>query len=130
MFLPFKNQNYLTLDNLSKYEHITLKFVGRYLYWVAKIFSKKKGYFRPKIGGRRKIVKIRFQLFKGKKKKKKNPRPLSPTRGGGGGKALMSRPLREELFFRLPLQEHSKPLHSSDRVSTWNSWSAWSTGAH
>ena len=103
MFLPFKNQNYLTLDNLSKYEHITLKFVGRYLYWVAKIFSKKKGYFSPKIGGRRKIVKIRFQLFKGKKKKKKNPMAIKPDEGWGGGKALMSRPLREELFFSASL---------------------------
>ena len=28
-------------------------------------------------------------------------RPLS-SRGGGGGKALMARPLREELFLRLP----------------------------
>ena len=29
-FLPFKNKNYSTLDNLQKYGHITLKFVGRY----------------------------------------------------------------------------------------------------
>ena len=49
--LPFKNKNYLTLDNLMKYGHITLKFVGRYFIWVVTIFSK-KGYFSPKIGGR------------------------------------------------------------------------------
>ena len=36
--LPFKNKNYFTLDNLSKYGHITLKFVGRYFYLL---FSKK-----------------------------------------------------------------------------------------
>ena len=39
--LSFKNKNYFTLDNLSKYGHITLKFVGRYLYLVVTIFSKK-----------------------------------------------------------------------------------------
>ena len=41
LLLPFKNKNYFTLDNLSKYGHITLKFVGRYFYLVVKIFSKK-----------------------------------------------------------------------------------------
>ena len=34
MLLPFKNRNYFTLDNLSKYGLITLKFVGRYFYLV------------------------------------------------------------------------------------------------
>ena len=29
-----------SLDNLSKYGQITLKFVGRYFYWVVTIFSK------------------------------------------------------------------------------------------
>ena len=32
-----KNKNYLTLDNLSKYGNITLKFVGRYLYLLVTI---------------------------------------------------------------------------------------------
>ena len=41
ILLPFKNKNYFTLDNLSKYGHITLKFVGRYFYLVVTIFSKK-----------------------------------------------------------------------------------------
>ena len=41
IFLPFKNENYFTLDNLSKYEHITFKYVGRYFYLVVTIFSKK-----------------------------------------------------------------------------------------
>ena len=41
ILLPFKNRNYFTLDNLSKYGHITLKFVGRYFYLVVTIFSKK-----------------------------------------------------------------------------------------
>ena len=41
ILLPFKNKNYFTLYNLSKYGHITLKFVGRYFYLVVTIFSKK-----------------------------------------------------------------------------------------
>ena len=41
ILLPFKNKNYFTLDNLSKYGHITLTFVGRYFYLVVTIFSKK-----------------------------------------------------------------------------------------
>ena len=41
ILLQFKNKNYLTLDNLSKYGHITLKFVGSYFYLVVTIFSKK-----------------------------------------------------------------------------------------
>ena len=40
IFLPFKIKIF-TLDNLSKYGHITLKIVGRYLYWVVTIFPKK-----------------------------------------------------------------------------------------
>ena len=41
ILLPFKNKNYFTLDNLSNYGLITLKFVGRYFYLVVTIFSKK-----------------------------------------------------------------------------------------
>ena len=41
ILLPFKNKIYFTLDNLSKYGHITLMFVGRYFYLVVTIFSKK-----------------------------------------------------------------------------------------
>ena len=53
----------LLWDNFSKYGHITIKFVGKYFYWVVTIFSKN--------GGRKKIVKIGFRTFKTKKKKKK-----------------------------------------------------------
>ena len=45
IMLPFKNKNYFTLDNLSKYGNITLKFVGRYFYLVITIFSQKIGLF-------------------------------------------------------------------------------------
>ena len=41
VLLPFKNKNYFTLDNLSKYGNITLKFVCRYFYLLVTIFSKK-----------------------------------------------------------------------------------------
>ena len=41
ILLPFKDKNYFTLDNFSKYGHITLKFVGRHFYLVVTIFSKK-----------------------------------------------------------------------------------------
>ena len=30
ILMPFKNKNYITLDNLSKYGHIMLKFVSGY----------------------------------------------------------------------------------------------------
>ena len=36
IFLPLKIKKYFTLDNLSKYGHITLKFVDRYIIWVVK----------------------------------------------------------------------------------------------
>ena len=38
ILLPFKNKNYFTLDNLSKYGHIMLKFIGRYFYLFVIIF--------------------------------------------------------------------------------------------
>ena len=79
ILLPFKNLNYFTLDNLSKYGNITLKFVGRYLYLLVTTFSKKQDYFSPKIEGRKKVVKIRFRLFYEKKKFR------WPLRGGGEG---------------------------------------------
>ena len=41
LLLSFKNKNYFTLDNSSKYGHITKKLVGRYFYLVVTIFSKK-----------------------------------------------------------------------------------------
>ena len=41
ILLPFRNENYFTLDNLSKYGNIMLKFVGRYFYLVVTMFSKK-----------------------------------------------------------------------------------------
>ena len=45
ILLSFKNNNYFTLDNLSKYGNITFKFVGGYFYLVVTIFSQKIGLF-------------------------------------------------------------------------------------
>ena len=45
ILLSFKNLKYFTLDNLSTYGHITLKFVGRYFYWFVTMFSKKIGLY-------------------------------------------------------------------------------------
>ena len=50
-----------------------IQFVSRYFFWVVTIW------------GRKRIVKIRFQLFK-ESKKKKNPMAIEPE--GGGGKTL------------------------------------------
>ena len=46
------------------------------------------------------FVKIRSQLFQDEKKEEKIPMATKPK---GGGEALVARPLRKELFFRLPL---------------------------
>ena len=37
--VAIENKNYLTLENLLKYGHITLKFVGRYFYLVVLFYS-------------------------------------------------------------------------------------------
>ena len=65
--LPFKNKNYFTLDNLSKYGHITLKFVGRYFY----------------LWGEKKLSNSVFGYFKTKKKFKKKV-PMAIKLEGGG----------------------------------------------
>ena len=60
------------------------------------ILSRLLQYF-PKNRAEKEFVKIRFQLFYDKKKKEKKVLwPLNPR--GGGGKALMARPLREDFF--------------------------------
>jgi len=59
ILLPFKSKNYFTLNNLSKYGHIALKFVGRYLSGFLQY-----GLFQSKnLGQKKRIVKIRFRLF-------------------------------------------------------------------
>ena len=70
ILLPFKNKNYFTLDNLSKYGHITLKFVGRYFHLAVTIFSKNRPILVQKLWGEKKSKSV-FGYFKNKKKFKK-----------------------------------------------------------
>ena len=60
MLLAFKNKNYFTLDSLSKYGHIMLKF----LFGLLQYFPKNRAILVQDLGEEKKIVKIRFQLFK------------------------------------------------------------------
>jgi hypothetical protein len=39
--ITFKDRNYFTLDNISKYGNIRLKFAGSYFYLLVTIYSKK-----------------------------------------------------------------------------------------
>ena len=95
--LPFKNKNYFTLDNLSKYGHITLKFVGRYFYLDVIKFSKNRAVLVQKLCGEKKLSKSVFSYFK---TKKKVPMAIKLEGGGGwGAKALVAWPLVDELFF-------------------------------
>ena len=43
ILLPFKDKNYFTFDNLSKYGHITLKFVV--CTWLLQYFPKYRAIF-------------------------------------------------------------------------------------
>ena len=82
ILLPFKNKNYFTLHNLSKYGHITLKFVGRYFYLVFTRFPKNRAILVQKLWGVKKLSQSVFGYLKTKKKFKKKFRwPLS-SRGG------------------------------------------------
>ena len=60
-------KKYFTLDNLSKYEYITLKFVGRYFYLVV-YFPKNRAILVQKLWGEKKLSKSVFGYFKTKKK--------------------------------------------------------------
>ena len=74
ILLPLKNKNYFNLDNLSKYGHIMLKFVGRYFIWVV---------FVQKLGAEIKLSKSVSGYFMTKIKNKKILWPLSQRWGGG-----------------------------------------------
>ena len=43
ILLPFRNKSYFTLNNLSKYGHITLNFVGKY--FTGLLFKKNRACF-------------------------------------------------------------------------------------
>ena len=79
-FLPFKDKNYLSLDNLSKYGHIMLKFV---VIWVV-TFSKNEAVLVQVLGAKKNCQNPFPAILRIKKRKN-------------------SWLLREELFLRLPL---------------------------
>ena len=66
--LPFKYWNHFTLDNLLKYGHITLKFIGRYFYWVVTIFSKNRAILVQKLREENELSKSVSGYFMTKKK--------------------------------------------------------------
>ena len=86
ILLPFKNKNYFTLDNLSKYGCIMLKFVGRYFYLVVTIFSKNRSILVQKLWGEKDSDSV-FSYFKTKKKV-----TMAIKLEGEGGKAIMAWP--------------------------------------
>ena len=101
--LPFKNKNYFTLDNLSKYGHITLSLSVGIFTWLLQYFPKNRAILVQKLWGEKKFSKSGFGLFKTNKKFLKKVPMAIKLEEGGGGKALVAWPLVNELFFlRLP----------------------------
>ena len=92
------NKNYFTLDNLSKYGHITLKLVGRYFYLVVTIFSKKNRAIQVQKLWEEKSCQNPFSAIL---RLKKNKEKFRWTLSSGGG-ALMAWPLVEDFFSRFP----------------------------
>ena len=83
ILLPFKNKNYFTLDNLSKYENIALKFVGRYFTCLLKYFPKNRAILVQKLWGEKSCQNPFSAILRLKKNLKKKFRwPLSSRRGG------------------------------------------------
>ena len=78
MLLPFKDINFFTLNNLSKYGHITLKFVGRYFIWV--VFLKNRAILVQKLGAEKKMSKSVSGYFI---KQKKSSMAIKPEGGRG-----------------------------------------------
>jgi len=94
-FLPFKNKNYFTLNNLSNYGNITLKITVDILLFFYFFFLQIRGYFSPKIE-EKKCQNPFPAILRLKIKKFHRPHPR------GGRKALMAQLLRNELFLMLP----------------------------
>ena len=66
--LPFKNEKSFTLDNLSKYGHITLKIVDSILSGSLQYFSKKNS---KQLGTEKNLSKYFSGYFMTKKKEEK-----------------------------------------------------------
>ena len=99
--MPFKNENYFTLDKLSKYRHITLKFVGKYIYLV---FQKNRAILVQKLGEEIFFSKSLSGYFMTKKKeRKKSSMTIKPEREGEGPARLL-----KEIFLQLPYNKPSR----------------------
>ena len=98
-FLPFKNKNYFTLDNLLKYGHITLKFLSVGISsGLLQYFPKNRAILVQKLGAEKNCQ----NPFPAILWQKKSSLAIYPERGGG--KALMARPLRKDYFCSFPCE--------------------------
>ena len=84
ILLPFKNKNYFTLDNLSKYGHITLKLSVGIFTWLLQYFPKNRAILVQKLWGEKKLTKSVFGYFKTKKKFQQKKVPMATKLGGPG----------------------------------------------
>ena len=73
--------------------------------WLLQYFPKNRAILVQKLWGEKKLSKSVFGYFKTKKKFKQKKVPMA-IKLEGGGKALVARPLVDELFFRLPLGQN------------------------
>ena len=71
IMLPFKNKNYFTVDNLSKYGHITLSLSAGIFTWLLQYFPKNRAILVQKMWGEKKLSKSVIGDFKTKKEKRK-----------------------------------------------------------
>ena len=106
--MPFKNKNYFTLDNLSKYGNITLKLAGRYFYLLVTIIPKNRAILVQKLGGEKNLSKSVFGYFKTKKKscifwEKVSGRVLTPP------PSSTERSAKSTTFFTSPFCVIDKP---------------------
>ena len=85
----FKEQNFCGEITLWRHKKGDLQY-----------FPTNRAYLSPKIGERKKLSKSVSGYFT--TKKKKNPTAIEPE--GGGGKALMARPLRKNFFCGFPIK--------------------------
>ena len=70
--------------------------------WLLQYFPKNRAILVQKLWGEKKLSEFVFGYFKTKKKIQQKKVPMA-TKLEGGGKALVARPLRDELFFFLRL---------------------------
>ena len=110
--LPFKNKKYFTLENLLIY----VWFVGRYFSGLYKFFQKNSAILVKTLGKEKKLLKFVFGYLN-TKKILKNPIAIKLNpRGGGVGKALITRTLRKNFFCGFPYVYNE----NNKRENLWN----------